>query len=110
MFEKLNALEKQYEDLSRRMSDADAMKDKARYLADAKAYSDLERVVEAYREFKGIENEILETEKILKSADPDLKQLASEEREELQRRREALLEEMKVLLVPKDPNDEKNVI
>jgi peptide chain release factor 1 len=110
MFEKLNALEKQYEELSRRMSDADAMKDKSRYLADAKAYSDLERVVEAYREFKGIENEILETEKILKSADPELRQLASEEREELQRRREALLEEMKVLLVPKDPNDEKNVI
>ena len=110
MFDKLNALEKQYEDLSRRMSDADAMKDKTRYLADAKAYSDLERVVEAYREFKGIENEILETEKILKSADPELKQLASEEREALQRRREALLEEMKLLLVPKDPNDEKNVI
>ena len=110
MFEKLNSLEKQYEELSRRMSDADAMKDKTRYLADAKAYSDLERVVEAYREFKGIENEILETEKILKSADPELKQLASEEREALQRRREALLEEMKMLLVPKDPNDEKNVI
>ena len=110
MFEKLNALEKQYEELSRRMSDADAMKDKSRYLADAKTYSDLERVVEAYREFKVVENEILETEKILKSADPDLRQLASEEREELQRRREALLEEMKVLLVPKDPNDEKNVI
>ena len=110
MFEKLNAMERQYEELSRRMSDSEAMKDKARYLADAKAYSDLERIVEAYREFKGTETEILETEKILQSADPELKQLASEEREELQRRRETLLEEIKRLLVPRDPNDEKNVI
>jgi peptide chain release factor 1 len=110
MFEKLNAMEKQYEELSRRMSDAEAMKDKARYLSDAKAYSELERIVEVYREFKGLELEILEIERILKGADPDLKQLASEEREALQRRRESLLEEIKRLLVPKDPNDEKNVI
>ncbi len=110
MFNKLNAIEKQYEELSRRMSDPEAMKDKARYLADAKNYSEVERVVEAYREFKGIEKEILEAEKILKGADPDLRQLASEEREELNRRREGLLEELKALLVPRDPNDEKNVI
>jgi len=110
MFEKLNSLEKRYEELAQRMSDAEAMKDKARYLADAKAYADLERIVEAYREFKSLESEILETEKILKSADPDLRQLASEESEQLQRRREVLLEELKTLLVPKDPNDEKNVI
>jgi peptide chain release factor 1 len=110
MFEKLNTLEKKYEELSRRMSDAEAMKDKARYLADAKAYADLERIIEAYREFKSLENEILETEKILKSADPELRELAGEEHELLQRRREVLLEALKTLLVPKDPNDEKNVI
>jgi protein subunit release factor A len=80
MFQKLEAIEKQYEDLSRRMSDPGAMQDKARYLADAKVYSELERTVEAWREFKGIEKEILETEKFLKGADPDLRQLASEER------------------------------
>ena len=110
MFEKLNAMERQYDELSRRMSDAEAMKDKARYLADAKSYAELERVVEAYRDFKGIEDEILENEKLLRGGDPELRQLATEERETLQRRREALLEELKVLLVPKDPNDEKNVI
>jgi peptide chain release factor 1 len=110
MFEKLNEMERQYETLSRRMSDPEATKDKARYLADARAYSDLEKVVETYREFKGTEKEILETEKILGGADPELKELASEEREELQRRREELLAELKVLLVPRDPNDEKNVI
>jgi peptide chain release factor 1 len=110
VFDKLESLEKQYEELARRMSDPDALKDKARYLADAKAYTEMERVVEAYREFKGVEKEILETEKILKGADADLRQLASEEREELNRRRETLLEEMKALLVPRDPNDEKNVI
>jgi len=110
MFRKLEAIEKQFEDLSRRMSDPEAMKDKARYLADAKVYSGLERIVEAYGEFKGIEKEILETEKILKGADSELRQLASEELEDLNRRREALLEEMKSLLVPRDPNDEKNVI
>ncbi len=110
MFEKLNAMERQYEELARRMSDAESMKDKARYLADAKSYSDLQRVVEAYRDFKGIEEEILENEKILRGPDPDLRQLAAEEREPLLRRREALLEELQVLLVPKDPNDEKNVI
>ena len=110
MFKKLDELENQYEDLSRRMSDPAALQDKGRYLSDAKAFAELERTVEAYREFKGIEKEILETEKILQGADPELKQLASEEREELQRRRETLLEELRVLLVPRDPNDEKNVI
>jgi peptide chain release factor 1 len=110
MFDKLDAIERQYEELSRRMSDPEAMKDKARYLADAKVYSEVERIVETYREFKGVEKEILETDKILKGADPDLRQLASEEREDLERRREVLLEELKGLLVPRDPNDEKNVI
>ncbi len=110
MFDRLDALEKTYEELSRRMSSPEALKDKARYLSDAKSYRDLERVVEAYREFKGIETEILETEKILQGGDPELKQLASEEREDLQRRREALLEELRALIVPRDPNDEKNVI
>jgi len=110
MFDRLDELERQHGELSRRMSDPEAMKDKARYLADAKAYADLERIVEAYREFKGTEAELLETERILQGGDPELKQLASEEREELQRRRESLLAELKVLLVPKDPNDEKNVI
>ena len=110
MFDKLEAIEKQYEELSRRMSDPEAMQDKARYLADAKVYSEVERIVEAYREFKGLEREILETGKILKGADPELRQLASEEWEALNRRREALLEELKTLLVPRDPNDEKNVI
>jgi len=110
MFRKLESIERQFEDLSRRMSDPEAMKDKARYLADAKGYSEMERIVEAYRDFRGIEKEILETEKILKGADPELRQLASEEWEELNRRRESLLDEMKSLLVPRDPNDEKNVI
>ncbi len=110
MFDKLDTIERQYEELSRRMSDPEAIKEKSKYLADAKAYAELERVVEAYREFKGLEQEILEAEKILQGGDPELKQLASEEREELQRRREVLLEELKAFLVPKDPNDEKNVI
>ncbi|HEV8376300.1 MAG TPA: peptide chain release factor 1 [Candidatus Polarisedimenticolia bacterium] len=110
MFEKLEEMERQYEELSRRMSDPEAMQDKARYLSDAKSYAELERAVEAYRDFKGVEKEILETEKILHGGDPELKQLASEEREDLNRRRETLLEQLKMLLVPKDPNDEKNVI
>ena len=110
MFEKLAELERQYEELARRMSDPEGMSDKVRYLADARAYSDLEPIVEAWRDFKSTENDILENEKILRGADPELKQLASEEREELQRRREDLLERLKTLLVPRDPNDEKNVI
>jgi len=110
MFDKLDAIEKQHEELSRRMSDPEFLKDKGQYLADAKLYADLEPIVQAYREFKTIDKEILETETILRGGDPELKHLASEEREELQRRREALLEELRTLLVPADPSDKKNVI
>ncbi|HMC81678.1 MAG TPA: peptide chain release factor 1 [Candidatus Polarisedimenticolia bacterium] len=110
MFEKLDTNEKKYEELSRRMSEPEALKDKARYLADAKLCAELEPMVEAYREFKGVEKEILEAEKVLRGGDPELKQLASDEREELQRRREELLEQLRGYLVPRDPNDEKNVI
>src|SRR5437867_8609781 len=110
MFDKLDAIEKQHEELSRRMSDPEFLKDKGKYLADAKLYADLEPIVQAYREFKTIDKEILETETILRGGDPELKHLASEERAELQRRREALLEELRTLLVPADPSDKKNVI
>jgi peptide chain release factor 1 len=66
--------------------------------------------VQKFREFKGVELDIAGAEELFRSADTDMRELADEELKSLGARRESLLQELKILLVPKDPNDEKNVI
>jgi peptide chain release factor 1 len=80
------------------------------YRKHAKALSEVEPVIERFREYKGIVRAITQTEELAGAGDPDMRELAKEELKSLVARRDVLVGELKLLLVPKDPNDEKNVV
>jgi peptide chain release factor 1 len=110
MFDKLTTIESRYEDLMSRLGTAEVQSDPAEYKKAAKALSDLEPLVQAFREFKTVEQDIAGAAELVKSGDADMRELADEELKSLGGRRETLLQQLRILLVPKDPNDEKNVI
>jgi peptide chain release factor 1 len=110
MFDKLTSVESRYDELMTRLGTTEVQSDPSEYKKAAKALAEIEPLVQKFREFKGVELDIAGAEELFRSADPDLRELADEELKSLGARREALLQELKVLLVPKDPNDEKNVI
>jgi len=93
-----------------RLGTAEVQSDASEYKKAAKALAELEPLVQKFREFKSVELDIAGAEELFRSADPDMRELADEELKSLTAKREALLKDLKVLLVPKDPNDEKNVI
>ncbi len=110
MLDKLNAIEARYEQLLALVSKAAAQADQAEYRAHVKALAELEPLVEKFRHYKAIEAEIAATDELARSSEAELRELAHQELRALQARREVLLNEIKALLVPKDPNDEKNVV
>jgi len=110
VFDKLSTVESQYEDLMTRLGTAEVQSDPAEYRKAAKALSDLEPLVEKYREYKAVQKDIEGAEEIQRGSDAEMRELAQEELKGLNQRREAIMGELRRLLVPKDPNDEKNVI
>jgi peptide chain release factor 1 len=110
MLDKLNSVEKRYTELAANLADPSVQADPGEYRKQAKALSEIEPLVEKYREYKGVEEEIAQAQELVKGSDADMRALAQEELESLESRREALERELKILLVPRDPNDEKNVL
>jgi peptide chain release factor 1 len=110
MFDKLTSVESSYDELMKQLADPAVQADPAMYRRHAKTLSELEPLVERFRQYKGVSQEIAQTEELVKTADVDMRELATEELEALERRRDSLLAEIKTLLVPKDPNDDKNVV
>jgi peptide chain release factor 1 len=110
MFDKLTAVESSYEDLMKQLADPAVQADPTTYRKHAKTLSELEPLVERFRQYKGVSQEIAQTEELVKTADADIRDLASEELKTLEQRRDGLLSEIKMLLVPKDRNDDKNVM
>jgi peptide chain release factor 1 len=110
MFDKLSSVESQYDELMTRLGTAEVQSDPGEYRKAAKQLSDLEPLVQKFREYKVVQKDIEGAEEMARGADADMRELAQEELETLTSQREAILEELKTLLVPKDPNDEKNVI
>jgi peptide chain release factor 1 len=110
MFDKLAAVERRYEETLQRLGTTEVQSDPAEYRKQAKAAAEMEPLVERFREYQGIVRDIAQTEELATAADADMRELAQEELKALTARRDALLSELKVLLVPKDPNDEKNVV
>src|SRR3954464_7257980 len=108
MFDKLASIEEKYGQIAAEMADPSVQADNAKFRSHSKAIADMEPLVDRYREYKDVAAQIAATEEMLK--DPDMRELAQEEMNDLTRRRDALLAEIKVLLVPKDPNDAKNII
>ena len=108
MFQKLEAVEKRYEELNKLISDPEMIAKQSEWQKLMKEHSDIQEVVEKYREYKKV-NEALEEAKEMLS-DKDLKELAEMQMEEAKEKLPKLEEEIKMLLIPKDPNDDKNVI
>jgi len=109
---KLAEIERKYEALTAQLGDPGVLADQSLYQKTAKAHSELGEVVEKYREWKGIRKGLEETQALLEDAtiDAEMKALAHEELSDLEKRQTNVEEELRVLLLPKDPNDEKNVV
>ena len=105
---KLAALEDRYEMLNAQMMDPGVTSDIKLYQQISKSWSDLKPLVEVFRNYKTVLSEIESSEELL--SDNEMKELASADLDELRPRKEALEAELKIMLLPKDPNDDKNVI
>jgi len=110
MFDKLTAVESSYEELMKHLADPAVQADQGTYRKHAKTLSELEPLVDRFRQYKAVAEEIAQTEELLKTADAELRELAHEELKTLEQRRDTLLSEIKTLLVPRDPHDDKNVM
>ncbi|MDH4066407.1 MAG: PCRF domain-containing protein, partial [Acidobacteriota bacterium] len=110
MFDKLAAVETRYEELTASLGTAMVQNDPAEYRRQAKLLSELEPLVETFRQFKAVAAEVAQAEELASSGDPEMRALAQEEVSGLTARQGRLLEELRILLIPKDPNDEKSVL
>lgn len=111
MFEKLAFIEERYEILTKNISDPEVMADREKWTALVKEHSDMTPIVEKYVEYKNYKNSIDEAKAILSDSEAgELHDLAKEELASSSAAMEKCEEELKVLLLPKDPNDDKNVI
>jgi len=111
MFEKLDSIVQKYEELEKMLADPEVIADPERFQKHAKAHAELQEVVSVYRDYKRVEKELEDAEALLEEEqDPEFKEMVENEIEDLSQRKEDLEEKLKILLLPKDPNDEKNVI
>jgi peptide chain release factor 1 len=111
MLDKLQSLEEKYEELSELLSQPDTVSDLTRYQRLTKALSDLTDIVNTYREYKQVLTDIKEAESLLREElESDFRDLVEQEFEESQQRKADLEKSLQMLLLPKDPNDDKSVI
>jgi peptide chain release factor 1 len=110
MFSKLNGVEERFGQLESLLSDPAVLQDRDAYQKYAREHAELAEIVAAYREYKGIDQELDESLELLKDNDPEIKSLAKEEIDRLSQEKEQLQAQLKQLLIPKDPLDAKNVI
>ena len=111
MFERLNHIEIKYDELTKALSSPEVINDSSKYQKTAKAHSEVREIVERYREYKDLRQGIAESKTLIaEESDAELREYAREELTRLEERLAATEAALKVLLVPKDPNDEKNVV
>ena len=110
MFDKLATVEARYEELTNSLGTSTVQNDPAEYRKQAKMLSEIEPLVEKFREYKTVASELRQAEELAGGGDPEMRALAQEEVSGLSQRRARIVDELKILLIPKDPNDEKNVL
>ncbi len=108
--DKLNKVAEHYDEINRSMADPDVLADYSRLNELAQERSEIQELVESFRRFQRVEEQIDENQTLLEDEDPDLQELAALEIGQLEEERDILEERMRVLLLPADPKDEKNVI
>ena len=112
MFEKLQIMEQKFEEISQRLSDPAVTTDIAVYTQLMKEYKNLEPIVQKYRAYRRSEQSLAEARELLESGteDPELREMAQTEYETEKEKLAEYAEQLKILLLPKDPNDDRNVI
>lgn len=111
MLEKLQSLDDKYQELNEQLSQPEIISDQARYQKYAKAHSDLTEIVTAYREYKSVLQQLTDTREMLEQdQDEEFKQMLTEELTSLQKQQESLERQLRVALLPRDPDDDKSVI
>ncbi len=110
MFARLDDIKKRYKELESKLSDPDVIKDQKTFRQLAKEHSDLGEIVRTYDRYLQVQQEIEDNRQMLGDSDPEIRKLAKDELEALEKESEDLTERLKILLLPKDPNDEKNIL
>ena len=108
--QKLDQLDKRYDELTQQMADPAVISDSEQYRKVTKEQSELSETVAKYREWKNVEDALSQARAMLQDSDPDLRAMATEEVTSLEPQLVRIEEEIKILLLPKDPNDDKNVV
>jgi peptide chain release factor 1 len=110
MFNKLKGVEDRFIKLEQLLSDPAVVSDRVLYQKYIKEHGEISKLMDAYRRYKKVVEDLQEARELLDDDDPDMKEMAQEEMGPLEGKKEALEEELKILLIPKDPMDEKSVI
>ena len=110
MFDKLIGVEERFIDVEKHLSDPQIVQDRTAYQKYVREHAELNKVVTVYRQYKETLQNLEESQELLKDTDPEIKDLARDEVATLIREKEKFEDELKTLLVPRDPNDDKNVI
>ena len=110
MFDRLDQLEARYEELGLQLSDPKIVNDQENYRKVAKQHRDMEPTVEKFREYRKLRNAIADAKAMLLESDADMREMAQAELAELEPKLTTTEDELKVLLLPKDPNDDKNIV
>lgn len=112
MFEKLAAMEKKFEEINEKLSDPDIVNDNKEYTRLMREYKNMSPIIEKFREYKKAAESLSEARELLEAGglDKDFKEMVQSEFEESREKADKITEELKILLLPKDPNDDKNVI
>ncbi|KAB2953820.1 peptide chain release factor 1 [Heliorestis acidaminivorans] len=110
MLSKLDSIEQKYEELTQLLSDPEVISDQSTWQRHAKTQSGMTLIVEAYRAYKSVLTGIEDATSMLEEEDAEIREMARLELSELNSKKEELEKELKILLLPKDPNDDKNVI
>ncbi len=111
MYDQLQSVENRYEELGELLSDPEVVTDTKRFMQLSKEEASIRETVEVYRRYKKVIDGIKETEELLgENLDADMQEMAKEELADLKKEKEVLEENIKILLLPKDPNDDKNII
>ena len=111
MFDRLDQIEARYNELTAALASPEIMNDSAKYQKTAKAHSELVPIVEKYREYKDLKKGIEDSRAMIaEESDVEMKAYAQDELAQLEQRIASVQEALKILLIPKDPNDEKNIV
>jgi peptide chain release factor 1 len=110
MFDRLDQLEERYEDLGRQLSDPSIVSDQENYRKVSKQHRDIQPTVDKFREYRKLRDGVAEAKTMLQESDADMRSMAEEELATLEPQLARVEEELKVMLLPKDPNDDKNIV